>query len=293
MKFISALVIASLTATCNAFAPSTPLNIRTTSSTPSQLRMVADDAKVCLVTGASRGLGAAIALELGKAGQKVVVNYAGSEDKAKEVVEAVKAAGGDAIAVQADCSDQESIQAMFKTIIDEYGSCDVLVNNAGITADGLLMRMKPKQWQDVIDINLTGVFYTTQEFFKLAAKKKKKEGAGRIINISSVVGQIGNAGQANYAAAKGGVIGLTMSNAREFPSRGVTVNCVCPGYIRTDMTDALPDAVKEAVISQIPLARMGEADEVAGMTRFLAIDPAAAYITGHCFNVDGGMAIGA
>jgi len=182
---------------------------------------------------------------------------------------------------------------MFKTIIDEYGSCDVLVNNAGITADGLLMRMKPKQWQDVIDINLTGVFYTTQEFFKLAAKKKKKEGAGRIINISSVVGQMGNEGQANYAAAKGGVIGLTMSNAREFPSRGVTVNCVCPGYIRTDMTDALPDAVKEAVISKIPLKRMGEADEVAGMTRFLAIDPAAAYITGHCFNVDGGMAIGA
>lgn len=254
--------------------------------------MVADDAKVCLVTGASRGLGAAIALELGKAGQKVVVNYAGSEAKANEVVEAVKAAGGDAIAIQANCADPEDIQAMFKKIIDEYGSCDVLVNNAGITADGLVMRMKPKQWQDVIDINLTGVFYTSQQFFKLAAKKKQKEGAGRIINISSVVGQLGNAGQANYAAAKGGVIGLTYANAREFPSRGVTVNCVCPGYIRTDMTDALPDAVKEAVISKIPLARMGEASEVAGMTRFLALDPAAAYITGHCFNVDGGMAIG-
>ena len=190
-------------------------------------------------------------------------------------------------------SDQKEIQDMFAKVIEEYGTCDVLVNNAGITADGLLMRMKPKQWQDVIDINLTGVFYTTQEFFKLAAKKKLKRDAGRIINISSVVGQMGNEGQANYAAAKGGVIGLTMSNAREFPSRGVTVNCVCPGYIRTDMTDALPDAVKEAVISKIPLARMGEPEEIAGMTRFLAIDPAAAYITGHCFNVDGGMAIGA
>lgn len=297
MKFVSALVLA-LASTASAFAPATPLNIapssrRHTSSSASQLRMVADDAKVCLVTGASRGLGAAIALELGKAGQKVVVNYSGNVAMALAVVEAIKAAGGDGIAVQADCSDQDSIKAMFKTVIDEYGTCDVLINNAGITADGLLMRMKPKQWQDVIDINLTGVFYTTQEFFKLASKKKMKEGAGRIINISSVVGQMGNEGQANYAAAKGGVIGLTMSNAREFPSRGVTVNCVCPGYIRTEMTDVLPDAVKSAVISKIPLGRMGEPAEVAGMTRFLAIDPAAAYITGHCFNVDGGMAIGA
>jgi len=297
MKFASALVLGVMASSASAFAPATPLNVaparRHVASSASQLQMVADDAKVCLVTGASRGLGAAIALELGKAGQKVVVNYAGSEDKANEVVEAIKAAGGDAIAVQANCSDQESIQDMFKTIIDTYGTCDVLVNNAGITQDGLLMRMKPKQWQDVIDINLTGVFYTTQEFFKLASKKKMKEGAGRIINISSVVGQMGNEGQANYAAAKGGVIGLTMSNAREFPSRGVTVNCVCPGYIETDMTGALPDSVKDAVISKIPLARMGQPEEVAGMTRFLAIDPAAAYITGHCFNVDGGMAIGA
>lgn len=294
MKFFSALVLGALASTASAFAPATPLNVATSrSASTSQLRMVADDAKVCLVTGASRGLGASIALELGKAGQKVVVNYAGSEEKANEVVEAVKAAGGDAIAIQADCSDQDSIKAMFKQIIDEYGSCDVLVNNAGITQDGLLMRMKPKQWQDVIDINLTGVFYTTQEFFKIAAKKKLKEGAGRIINISSVVGQMGNEGQANYAAAKGGVIGLTMSNAREFPSRGVTVNCVCPGYIQTDMTEGLPDAVKDAVVSKIPLGRMGQPEEVAGMTRFLAVDPAAAYITGHCFNVDGGMAIGA
>ena len=200
-------------------------------------------------------------------------------------------------------ADQGDIKAMFKTIVDEFGTCDVLVNNAGIIRDGLLVKkdretgeikkLSMRKWQQVIDINLTGVFYTTQEFFKLASKKKLSEGAGRIINISSVVGQMGNPGQANYAAAKGGVIGLTMSNAREFPSRGVTVNCVCPGYIQTDMTDELPDAVKEAVVSTIPLARMGKPEEVAGMTRFLAIDPAAAYITGHCFNVDGGMAIGA
>ncbi|KAL3759399.1 hypothetical protein ACHAWU_000698 [Discostella pseudostelligera] len=293
MKFLSAIVLGALASTASAFAPATPLNVATTRHHSSQLRMVADDAKVCLVTGASRGLGAAIALELGKAGQKVVVNYAGSKDRALEVVEQIKAVGGDAIAVQANCADQEDIKKMFSTIVDEFGTVDVLINNAGITQDGLVMRMKPKQWQDVIDINLTGVFYTTQEFFKLASKKKMSEGAGRIINISSVVGQMGNEGQANYAAAKGGVIGLTMSNAREFPSRGVVVNCVCPGYIQTEMTDVLPDAVKDAVLSKIPLGRMGKPEEVAGMTRFLAIDPAAAYITGHCFNVDGGMAIGA
>jgi len=290
MKF-SALLIGALASTASAFAPHTPL--ANTRQNASQLRMVADDAKVCLVTGASRGIGAAIALELGKSGQKVVVNYAGSEAKALEVVEAVKAAGGDAIAIQADCGNQASIQDMFKKIMEEYGTVDVLVNNAGITKDGLVMRMKADQWQDVIDVNLTGVFYASQEFFKLCAKKKMKEGAGRIINMSSVVGQVGNPGQANYAAAKGGVIGLTMSNAREFTSRGVIVNAICPGYIQSDMTDELPDAVKDAVISQIPLARMGKPEEIAGMTRFLALDPAAAYITGHTFNVDGGMAIGA
>jgi|Transcript_28530 3-oxoacyl-[acyl-carrier protein] reductase len=293
MKFSTAILF-GLASTAAAFAPATPLNLSAGRSSRhvSSLQMVADDAKVCLVTGASRGLGASIALELGKQGQKVVVNYAGSEDKALEVVEQIKAAGGDAIAVQADCSDQKSIQAMFKQIIEEYGSCDVLINNAGITKDGLLMRMKPAQWQDVIDINLTGVFYTTQEFFKAAAKKKMSEGAGRIINISSVVGQMGNAGQANYAAAKGGVIGLTMSNAREFTNRGVTVNCVCPGYIETDMTGKLSEDIQQKVVATIPLGRMGKPEEVAGMCRFLALDPAAAYITGHTFNVDGGMAIG-
>ncbi len=199
--------------------------------------MVAEDAKVVLVTGASRGLGRAIAVDLGSKGQKVVVNYAGSEDAANETVEMVKAAGGDAIAVQANCGDPDDIKEMFAKASEAFGTVDVLINNAGITKDGLVMRMKPAQWQDVIDINLSGVFYCTQAFFKLAMKKR----TGRVINISSVVGQIGNPGQANYAAAKGGVIGLTMSNAKEFAARGVTVNCICPGFIESDMTGKLSE----------------------------------------------------
>lgn len=186
-------------------------------------------------------------------------------------------------------ADPEDIKAMFATAKEEFGGVDVLINNAGITKDGLVMRMKPQQWQDVIDINLSGVFYCTQEFFKIAMKKR----AGRIINISSVVGQIGNPGQANYAAAKGGVIGLTMSNAKEFAGRGVTVNCICPGFIASDMTAKLDDAYLEEVSKGIPLGRLGKPEEVAGMARFLALDDAADYITGHCFNVDGGIAIGA
>jgi 3-oxoacyl-[acyl-carrier protein] reductase len=178
---------------------------------------------------------------------------------------------------------------MFDEIVDVYGTCDVLINNAGITKDTLVLRMKPEQWQSVIDINLSGVFYCTQAFFKIASKKR----TGRIINISSVVGQIGNPGQANYAAAKGGVIGLTMSNAKEFSGRGITVNCVCPGFIATDMTAKLDDAYLEKVSEGIPLKRLGKPEEVAGMTTFLALNPAADYITGHCFNVDGGIAMGA
>ena len=178
---------------------------------------------------------------------------------------------------------------MFDEAVEAFGTVDVLVNNAGITRDTLVMRMKPEQWQAVIDTNLSGVFYCTQAFFKLAAKKR----TGRIINISSVVGQIGNPGQANYAAAKGGVIGMTYANAKEFAARGVTVNAICPGYIESDMTAVLDDAYLEKVSEVIPLKRLGKASEVAGMTRFMAIDPAADYITGHCFNVDGGIGIGA
>jgi 3-oxoacyl-[acyl-carrier protein] reductase len=255
--------------------------------------MLADNPKVVLVTGASRGLGAAIAKDIGSHGHKVIVNYAGSKDKADAVVEEIKKAGGDAIAVQADCSDQASIQAMFKTGVDAFGGIDVLINNAGITADGPVMSMKKEKWLAVIDTNLSGVFYASQEFFKLNSKKKMKEGAGRIINMASIVGQIGNKGQANYAAAKGGVIAMGMSMAREFCARGITVNTICPGFITSDMTNELSEAQKEGSVAMIPMGRFGEPEEVAGMARFLALDPAANYITGHTFNVDGGMAIGA
>jgi len=252
------------------------------------LRMATDGAPVCLVTGASRGLGRAIAINLGSAGCSVVVNYAGSKDKAEAVVEEVKAAGGDAVAIQADCSDPVAIAEMFKAATEAFGPPDVIVNNAGITKDGLVMRMKPDQWQSVIDINLSGVFYTSQAFFKAAMKRR----SGRIINISSVTGQFGMPGQANYAAAKGGVIALTMSNAKEFSSRGITVNCVCPGFIASDMTEKLSEDYLAQMAEIIPLKRLGKPEEVAGMVRFLALDPAGEYITGHTFNVDGGLAIG-
>lgn len=290
MKLFTTSILALL-ASASAFTSSpsafTPRNVASIRST-STLDMVAEDAKVILVTGASRGLGRAIAVDLGKQGQKVIVNYAGSEDAANETVEMVKAAGGEAIAVQANCADINDIKAMFKTATEEFGTVDVLVNNAGITKDGLVMRMKPSQWQDVIDVNLSGVFYCSQAFFKLAMKKR----TGRIINISSVVGQIGNPGQANYAAAKAGVIGMSKSNAKEFSARGVTVNVVCPGYIESDMTAELSDEYLEEVSGVIPLKRLGKPEEIAGMVRFLALDDAADYITGHCFNVDGGIGIG-
>jgi len=279
--------ISAFTSSHSAFIPHiSRSNVRASSST---MQMVAEDAKVVLVTGSSRGLGRSIAIKLGSQGQKVVVNYAGSKEAAEETVEAVKAAGGDAIAVQANCAKPDDIKEMFQAAVDAYGTVDVLINNAGITKDTLVMRMKPDQWQDVIDVNLSGVFYCTQAFFKLAMKKR----TGRIINISSVVGQIGNPGQANYAAAKAGVIGLTMSNAKEFSTRGVTVNCVCPGFIESDMTAKLSEEYLETVSKGIPLGRLGKPEEVAGLTSFLALDPAADYITGHCFNVDGGIAIGA
>eukprot|EP00545_Synedropsis_sp_CCMP1620_P001218 CAMPEP_0119013390 /NCGR_PEP_ID=MMETSP1176-20130426/8425_1 /TAXON_ID=265551 /ORGANISM="Synedropsis recta cf, Strain CCMP1620" /LENGTH=292 /DNA_ID=CAMNT_0006966479 /DNA_START=86 /DNA_END=964 /DNA_ORIENTATION=- len=291
MKLFTAFLLVS---TAAAFAPATPLlrsmQTASASSSSSSMQMVADDAKVCLVTGSSRGLGKAIALELGKYGQKVVVNYVsdGSKESAEATVEEIKALGGDAMAVQADSSKPEAIDAMFKEIVETFGTCDVLVNNAGITKDTLVARMKPEAWQAVIDVNLSGVFYCTKAFFKLAAKKR----TGRIINISSVVGQIGNPGQANYAAAKGGVIGLSMSNAKEFAARGVTVNVVCPGFIASDMTAVLSEEYLAKVSEGIPLKRLGKPEEVAGMTRFLALDPACDYITGHTFNVDGGIAIG-
>lgn len=238
--------------------------------------------QVALVTGASRGIGAAIARELAAAGATVVVNYASSPDAAQAVVAEIQAAGGQAWAHQADVADEEQVEAMVKAVLEKEGRLDVLVNNAGITRDGLLMRMKSADWQSVIDLNLTGVFLCT----RAVSRSMLKARSGRIVNITSVVGLMGNPGQANYSAAKAGVIGLTRSSAAEFASRGVTVNAVAPGFIESDMTAALD---KAPILAAIPLGRMGQPAEVAGAVRFLAADPAAAYMTGQVLQVDGGM----
>lgn len=250
---------------------------------------MAADGPVCIVTGGSRGLGRAIALSLGSAGCRVVVNYASSAAAAEAVVEEIKGLGGDGIAVQADMSTVDGIKGLFKSTADAYEEpVSVLVNNAGITRDTLVLRMKEAQWNDVINTNLNGVFFASQAAAKVMMKARK----GRIINIASVVGKIGNPGQANYAAAKGGVIAMTMSMAREFATRGVTVNAVAPGFIESDMTAELPEAIVSEVMKSIPVGRFGKPDEVAGLVKYLALDSSASYITGHCINVDGGIAIG-
>ncbi|KAF6003344.1 reductase [Cyanidiococcus yangmingshanensis] len=246
----------------------------------------AEATKVALVTGASRGIGRAVALELARVGCRVVVNYASSESAAMEVVSQIEAIGGEATAVKADVCHPEEVDALFAQTTERFERLDILVNNAGITRDGLLLRMKRDQWQQVIDLNLTGVFLCLQAACKIMLKQR----SGRIVNISSLVGQLGNAGQANYAAAKGGVLALTKTAAKECASRGITVNAVAPGFIATEMTHGLP---LDEIIKAIPLGRLGEPQEVAGLVRFLATDPAAAYITGHTFNVDGGLGIGA
>ncbi|MEB3326950.1 MAG: 3-oxoacyl-[acyl-carrier-protein] reductase [Synechococcus sp.] len=238
--------------------------------------------QVALVTGASRGIGRAIALELAAAGALVVVNYASSSQAAEAVVAEIAAAGGRAWAHQANVADEEQVEAMVKVVLEREGRLDVLVNNAGITRDGLLMRMKSSDWQSVIDLNLTGVFLCTRAVSRTMLKAR----SGRIINITSVVALMGNPGQANYSAAKAGLIGLTRSNAAEFAARGVTVNAVAPGFIDSDMTAELD---REPILEAIPLGRMGKPAEVAGAVRFLAADPAAAYMTGQVLQVDGGM----
>jgi 3-oxoacyl-[acyl-carrier protein] reductase len=238
---------------------------------------------VAIVTGASRGIGRAVALSLAAEGAKVVVNYASASTAADEVVKEIIGLGGDAIALQADVSKSDRVDNLIEQTLAKYNRIDILVNNAGITRDTLLLRMKPEDWQAVIDLNLTGVFLCT----KAVSKTMLKQRSGRIINISSVAGQMGNPGQANYSAAKAGVIGFTKTIAKEFSSRGVTVNAVAPGFIETDMTSNLGNT--EEILKLIPLGRYGKPEEIAGMVRFLAADPAAAYITGQVFNVDGGM----
>ena len=247
--------------------------------------------QVAIVTGASRGIGRAIALELASYGANVVVNYASSSAAADSLVTEITAAGGqafaggvgEAIALQADVSKGDQVDSLFNTVIEKFKRIDILVNNAGITRDTLLLRMKPEDWQAVIDLNLTGVFLCT----RAASKVMLKQRSGRIINIASVAGQMGNPGQANYSAAKAGVIGFTKTVAKELASRGITVNAVAPGFITTDMTSNLSNS--EEILKFIPLGRYGQPEEIAGMVRFLAADPAAAYITGQVFNVDGGM----
>jgi 3-oxoacyl-[acyl-carrier protein] reductase len=238
--------------------------------------------QTAIVTGASRGIGRCVALALAEAGAEVVVNYARSAEAAEAVVAEILAAGGQAYALKADVAEEDAVEAMVKSVLERSGRIDVLINNAGITRDGLLMRMKTDDWQAVINLNLTGVFLCTRAVTRTMLKQK----SGRIINITSVVGLMGNAGQANYAAAKAGVVGLTRSAAKEMASRGITVNAVAPGFIATDMTKDL-DA--EAILAAIPLGRFGNPEQVAGTVRFLAADPAAAYITGQVLQVDGGI----
>jgi 3-oxoacyl-[acyl-carrier protein] reductase len=239
--------------------------------------------KVAIVTGASRGIGRAIALELATYGAYIIVNYASSSRAAEALVEEITSGGGQALALQADVSQAEQVDALFNSVMEKCDRIDILVNNAGITRDTLLLRMKPEDWQAVIDLNLTGVFLCTRAVSKIMLKQR----SGRIINITSVAGQMGNPGQANYSAAKAGVMGFTKSVAKELASRGITVNAVAPGFIATDMTSQLSNT--EEILKFIPLNRYGQPEEVAGMVRFLAADPAAAYITGQVFNVDGGM----
>lgn len=242
--------------------------------------------KIALVTGAGRGIGRAIALALAEKGMFVIVNYNGSAAKAQETVEKIRQAGGEAVSAACDVSDYNACGEMITALVKEYGHIDVLVNNAGITRDNLLMKMSEEDFDRVIAVNLKGCFNT----IKHLSRQLLKQRSGKIINISSVTGVMGNAGQANYCASKAGVIGLTKSAARELGSRGIAVNAVAPGFIETEMTESLPDTVKAALTEQILLKRTGTAEEVAKVVAFLASD-AADYITGQVISVDGGMAV--
>ena len=244
------------------------------------------DGKVALVTGASRGIGREIALTLAEYGADVIVNYNGSEEKAAQVKAEIEKLGRRAKMVQCSVADYEASGKMISDMLAVFGHIDILVNNAGITKDNLMIKMSEDDFDAVIDTNLKGTFNTIKHMYRAFLKQR----AGRIINLSSVSGVLGNAGQANYAASKAGVIGLTKSMAKELASRNITVNAVAPGYIDTDMTQAMSDGAKEAIIAQIPLKRAGQTKDIAEMVAFLASDKAS-YITGQIISVDGGMAI--
>ena len=242
--------------------------------------------KIAVVTGAGRGLGRGIALALAREGAMVVVNYNGSKERAEEVVRTIEEAGGKAAAIQCNISDFEAAKEFFANVVKEYGKIDILVNNAGITKDNLMMKMSEEEFQSVIQTNLAGTFHGV----KFVTRPMMKQRQGRIINIASVSGVIGNMGQANYSASKAGVIGLTKAAAKELAPRNITVNAVAPGFVATEMTDVLSDSVKEAAVATIPLGRFGEVEDIAETVVFLASDKAK-YITGQVICVDGGIAI--
>lgn len=242
--------------------------------------------KIAIVTGGSRGIGRATALRLAELGAAVAVNYVKGADAAEEVVDRIKSSGGEAIAVRADVADSGEAASLIEQVTDRFGRLDVLVNNAGITRDGLIIRLSREDWDDVLKTNLGGAFNCTQA----AAKKMIKQKAGAIVNVSSIVGVIGNAGQANYAAAKAGLIGFTKSVARELASRNIRVNAIAPGFIVTEMTEGLNQELQETIVRRIPLGRFGAAGEVAEAVAWLASD-GAAYITGQTLIIDGGLAM--
>ena len=240
--------------------------------------------KVALVTGASRGIGKEIAINLGKLGAEVIVNYSSSEDKAQEVVNSIKTLGSKSYKTKFNVGDEDSVNQAINKIIENSGSIDILINNAGITRDGLLMRMKSSQWDEVITTNLKGVFLCTKSVSKLMIKQR----SGKIVNITSIVGLIGNPGQANYSAAKAGVIGFTKTCAKEFASRGINVNAVAPGFIETEMTEKLNN---QEILKAIPLGKLGKTEQIASLVEFLVSSQAGEYITGQTISIDGGMNI--
>lgn len=243
--------------------------------------------KVALVTGASRGIGRAVALRLSEDGYTVIVNYSGNKEKADAVVKEIEAKGSEAMSYQCQVQNHDEVKEMIKHIKDTYGRLDVVVNNAGITKDTLLMRMKPEMFEDVINVNLKGAFNVIQNVSRMMIRAK----SGRIINISSIVGSLGNAGQANYVASKAGIDGLTKSVARELASKNIIVNAVAPGFIESDMTDVLNEDLKTKMLEQIPLQKFGQAEDIAEAVAFLASDNAR-YITGQTIHVNGGMYMG-
>jgi len=240
--------------------------------------------KVALVTGASRGIGKAVAIKLAQAGATVIVNYMGNAMRADEVVEEINSFGGNSLKIQADVSNSEQVEKMIKNILDRFPRIDILVNNAGITKDQLILRMKEEDFDNVISVNLKGVFLVS----KAVSRQMFKQKSGKIVNITSIVGIIGNQGQANYVASKAGVIGLTKTMAKEFAARNINVNAIAPGFIETDMTQDLSDDLRDLMLKEIPLGYFGKPEDVANLVEFL-VSEKAKYITGQVINIDGGM----